>query len=158
MNGAHLHLVLNHLPIMGTMIGFLVLAAATVLRNGGAKKAGLGVLVLAAAGGVPTYLSGEPAEEIVETLSHVHESFVHEHEEWGLRGLIMSLITGVIALAGLVFYRGSRDIPRAWTLVTLVVALASSGILAWTGVLGGRIHHEETHPGFTTVGDPESDH
>lgn len=33
MNDAHFHLVVNHLPIVGVMIGFLVLLAGLIMKK-----------------------------------------------------------------------------------------------------------------------------
>jgi len=66
MNGAQLHLALNHLPVIGTLIALLVLAAGMALRNETVRRTALVLLVGAglAAGGA--FLTGEPAEEVID--------------------------------------------------------------------------------------------
>ena len=69
------------------------------------KKVSFGVFVLAALFTIPVYLTGEGAEEIVETYEESSHDVIHEHEEtaekviWGM-GLL-----GVLALGGLLFFR-----------------------------------------------------
>jgi hypothetical protein len=55
------------------------------------KKMCLWVFVLGAVVALPVYLTGEPAEEVVEHLPGVAESFIESHEEmtqplWTERG------------------------------------------------------------------------
>ena len=61
MNLAHVHLLLNHLPPLGVLFGFLLLAAAVARKSGELVRASLVTFVLAALLAVPTYYTGEPA-------------------------------------------------------------------------------------------------
>jgi len=71
MNLAHLHLVLNHLPVLGTGFGLALLIFGLWRRSDELKKTALGVLVLVALAAVPVYLTGEPAEELVQAVPGV---------------------------------------------------------------------------------------
>ncbi len=46
---------------------------------------------------VPVYLSGEPAEEIVEDLAGVPHAFIEEHEEIAKVTLIATEVIGALA-------------------------------------------------------------
>ena len=48
MNPAHLHLMLNHIPVLGTAFGLGLLAFALWRRSDELKKTALGVFVLVA--------------------------------------------------------------------------------------------------------------
>jgi hypothetical protein len=64
---AHLHLLLNHIPVLGTMIfAPLVLAWGLLRRSRDATLTGLLLAILLALTAVPIYLTGEPAEEQLE--------------------------------------------------------------------------------------------
>ena len=61
---AHLHLVLNHIPVLGTMLfAPLVLVWGLLRRSRDVTQIGLLLAVLLAATTIPIYLTGEPAEE-----------------------------------------------------------------------------------------------
>jgi uncharacterized membrane protein len=54
-----------------------------------------------------------------------------------------AIILGVIALGGLVRFRGTATPPRWFTATTLTLAILTSGLMGWTGWLGGQIRHSE---------------
>jgi hypothetical protein len=56
----------------------------------------------------------------------------------------------VLALGALVRWRRS-PVPRVPTLVLLAGTLVTSGLLAYTGLLGGRVRHTEVRPGATAA-------
>jgi hypothetical protein len=63
MNGAQLHLMLNHLPVMGALFSLLLLGWSLTRRSTEIQKLALGGALLAGLSSVPAYLTGEPAEE-----------------------------------------------------------------------------------------------
>jgi hypothetical protein len=73
--------VLNHIPILGTVLGFLLLSVAVARKSGELKRVSLAVFVITAVVALPVYFTGEPAEEIVEHLPGVSESLIERHEE-----------------------------------------------------------------------------
>ena len=94
MNGAQIHLGVNHLPVMGALLGALVLAAGWVLKNGTVRRTGVALLAFSALATLPAYFSGEEAEEVIEHLPGVSEALIHDHEEAAeLATCLMSLLT-----------------------------------------------------------------
>ena len=81
MNAAHLHLLLNHLPVIGIPIIGVFLLLALAGKQQALVRIALGFTVVLALLTVPVYLSGEPAEEIVEDLPGVPHAVLEEHEE-----------------------------------------------------------------------------
>lgn len=150
MNGAHFHLLLNHLPVLGTAFGLLLLLFALLRKSDELKQVSLGVLVLTALSAVPAYLTGEPAEEIVENLPGVAKALVEQHESAALVALSAALATGVVALAGLWLARGNKPLPTWAMLATLFLGLAASGLMARAANLGGQIRHSEIRQDFSS--------
>ena len=65
MNAPHLHLLLNHIPVLGTAFGLGLLVFALCRKSDELKKAAHGFFLVTALFSVSTYLTGEPAEEVV---------------------------------------------------------------------------------------------
>ncbi len=151
MNWAHLHLLLNHIPVLGTVFGLVLLAYAIVHRNDALKKAALGAFVGIALLALPVYFTGEPAEEIVESATGISKTAIEAHEESALVSLVGVELLGIIAAIGLVAARG-RPVSAAVGGATLVVSLATAALMARTANLGGQVHHEEIRPGAPTPG------
>jgi len=143
MNAAQIHLGLNHLPIGLVLVGVPLLAIALWRKSPELKATALVLMVLSALATIPTFLSGEPAEEIIEHRPGVSEAVIHEHEEAGESALIIIGILGGLVIAGWLFERFKRPLPIGawWGLVFLgVVSLA---VFVRTAHLGGLIRHDE---------------
>jgi hypothetical protein len=72
-NGAQLHLLTNHLPVVGSLFATLVLLSGLLFKNSSVRRTGLALLAFAALTTLPAYYSGEPAEEKIEDLPGVSE-------------------------------------------------------------------------------------
>lgn len=150
MNPAHIHLLLNHIPVIGIGIGFVLLIIAAARRSPELAKVCFGLFVVMALVAIPTYLSGEPAEEIVRNLPGVSESIIEEHEEAALPALVAIELLGVVALVGLVLSRRSDTIPKWPVAVSLIVAVVAGALMVRTANLGGHVRHTEVR---SAVGD-----
>jgi DMSO reductase anchor subunit len=135
--------MLNHVPVLGTIFGLALLAFALVRKDQGAAKTALGVFVIAALLAVPVYLTGEPSEEVVESLPGVSESFIERHEEAAGAALAGIVLLGLGAVAGLLRYRRETAVPAWFTSVMLTASLVAGGLMLRTANLGGQIRHSE---------------
>ena len=99
--------------------------------------------MLAAVTTVPVFLSGEPAEEIVEHRPGVSERVIHEHEEMGELTLIFVAIAGIFALGAWLFERLKAPAPQAVWFALLFVGIVNLALFVRTAHLGGLIRHDE---------------
>ena len=142
MSSIHLHLLLNHVPVVGMAFVLLILGVALWRQNDGMGRLGLAVMVGLSVITTAVFLTGEPTEEAVEGVVGVSESMIHPHEEAAEASLIATSIVGVLALVALGVYR-RRTVPRWVTGAALAAALVASTMLGWTANLGGQIRHTE---------------
>jgi hypothetical protein len=142
MSLAHLHLILNHVPVIGMGFVLLILAIAAWRRDSANAKLGLSILIGLATVTAIVFVTGEPAEEAVEGIAGVSETMIHPHEEAAELALIATAVSGTLGALALVAYR-RRPLPM-WVMGTaLAVALGVSATLGWTATLGGQIRHTE---------------
>lgn len=150
MSAAHWHLVLNHIPLLGILFGTLLLAFGLWRGQADVQKASLGLLAVAGLAIIAVYLTGEPAEEVVEGVAGVSHNAIEAHEDVAWYGLVAGLATSVGALGTLVYGAVRRRLAR-WTVQgTLLLALVSVALIGYTASLGGKISHPELR-GDTTV-------
>ncbi len=147
MNAAQVHLALNHLPIGLVIVGVPLLLAALLRKSKELKAAASIVLMLSALTSIPVFLSGEPAEEIVEHREGVSETFIHDHEEAAELSLIFIEILGALVLAAWLFERFRRPTPVSIWLGILALGVVSLGLFIRTAHLGGLIRHDELRSG-----------
>ncbi len=153
MNYAHLHLILNHIPVLGTIFGLLILAFGFIRKSDEVKQTALGIFILSALMTIPVYLTGEPAEEIVENLAGVSEAIIDQHEDWAYYALILMEITGALALLNLIFFH--RSFAKKFLVVTTLSSIIAVGSIIWTANLGGQIRHSEIRGDFSQTVNPE---
>ena len=154
MNLAHVHLALNHLPVVGAVAGFFLFLAAVARKSDELTKAGLIFFVFAAFSAVPVYFSGEPAEEIVKDMPDVSKAAIEEHEEAAEFASVMSLSLGAVSLGALLYARRKGTLPSWVPKAILALSLATVLAMAWTANLGGLIHHAEIRTGGVEAGHP----
>lgn len=141
MNWAHVHLMLNHVPVLGTVFGLALLAWAMWRRDESLQRVALVTFVIAALIAIPVYLTGEPAQEAVEHLAGTTEGAIDTHEDAALASLIGLELVGAIALAGIVLKRAGAI--RVATRTALLLSLVTAALMARTANLGGKIRHAE---------------
>ncbi|MBK7343692.1 MAG: hypothetical protein IPJ06_11760 [Saprospiraceae bacterium] len=143
MNQAHWHLVLNHLPILGTLFGILVLLAGFLVKHGSVKQTGLGLFVFSALIAIPAFLTGEGAEDAVEGLPGVGENLIERHEDLANFFLWTVIGLGVLALITLLASLNGWKAASLLSLLTLLVALGTMILAQQVGTSGGEIRHSE---------------
>jgi uncharacterized membrane protein len=148
MNPAHLHLAINHFPVIGLVFGAAILAAAMIRRSDELARVGAILMIFVALITIPVYLTGEPAEEIVEHLPGASEDILHAHEDIAVWAMILIEIIGAAALVGLVAFRDKSTLPRWFVSSLLVSSLIGVALVGWTSSLGGQIMHPEARPDF----------
>jgi uncharacterized membrane protein len=153
MNGAHLHLVLTHLPVVGILVAAGLLTVGLWRRQEILSRAGLVLFVLSGFAAGAAYLTGEGAEETLEGLGPTAELVINRHESAAGIALGATVVVGLLSLAVLWFSRG-RALRRTAGVGVLVAGVATSGVLAWTANLGGQIRHTEILAPISRVAEP----
>ena len=161
MNQAHIHLLITHLPIFGSILGGLVLVHGIWTKSNHTMVAAYNLFILSAIGAGIAYLTGEGAEEAVENIQGIAEATIEKHEDFALFALISLIMLGIASLLGLLVTYSKSIMTRTVAFVVLFIALISFVLVARTGYLGGQIRHTEVHSNNqlnTTPQETEGDH
>jgi uncharacterized membrane protein len=143
MNAAHLHLILNHYPVVGLSFAFIILIVGMYFHSEVSFRVGSLVAALSGLLTIPTYLAGEAAEEIVEKLPGIESSIIESHEKaagFALGFMVWTAILATVAL-WLSWKKGRTPKPLAWGLLFFVAFTLT--VLTMTANWGGKIHHQE---------------
>ena len=151
MNQAHIHLIVNHVPIVGSLFAAVLLGVGLLRQNGSLIKAGLAAVLAAGVLCLPAQLTGEGAAAIVQNMPRVSRDLIHNHAEAAELGFWVLEGAATLALLSLLMLKNSSPKARLLSLLTLVVAVVSFGLLARAGNLGGQIRHTEIREGFGTA-------
>jgi hypothetical protein len=154
MNAAHLHLLITHVPTMGALFGIGVLILAWFRRSEELKQTSLLFFLLAGAAAIPAYLTGAPAHDIVVKMPiPISRDMIDRHAEVAVLATVAALVLAGVALGGCAVWRRGKRLPAWFLVLTLLLALIASALMAWTADLGGKIRHPEIHTLGGTGGD-----
>lgn len=143
MNNAHLHLVLNHLPIIFPITGIIILLIGIFTRSQVSKRNAYIVFILGSIASLLAMATGEGAEEVVESVEGVSENLIHRHEEAAEMFAGLSYVLGVFSLGGLISSFKKFPMSGVLSVVVLIMAAVLLYFAQETGRTGGEIRHTE---------------
>ncbi len=146
-NWAHVHLMINHVPVIGVVGAILLFLYALIRKSEEVQIVSLGVFVLIALATVPVFFTGEAAEDVVKKLPGVTETYIGRHEEFAEYSITLMEILGAASLAGLFYIRRSGILPKWLLAAVLVLSLLTAAVIGFTANLGGQIRHTEIRDG-----------
>jgi uncharacterized membrane protein len=149
MNGAHWHLVVNHLPIIFPIVGVIVLITGLISKSEAVKRTAFMIFIFGALASIVAMTTGEGAEEIAEKISGVTENYIESHEETAETFALLSYILGGISLIGLWASFKQKTFSNIIAIATLVFAFIVLYFGKQTGTTGGEIRHTEIRNGNT---------
>jgi hypothetical protein len=153
-NAAHLHLLVNHFPIIGAFLSIPLLVLTLLLRKErGLLLASVFLLVVVAGTAWASLATGDKAHDMIEAQENskayatMDEADVPEHERRAdLATWWFAVPTAAAGLVVLVMARrraAENPLPRWCVAVLLVGAALTSWKMAMCGNAGGVIMHRE---------------
>src|SRR5437867_3034113 len=94
MNTAHIHLLLNHFPTVGFVVGLVLFVAALLRNSDELKRAGLIIFFLTAALTIAVYVSGNDAQVAIKDDPGISAALVNAHESAALVAFAFMQVTG----------------------------------------------------------------
>ena len=149
MDPIRLHLILNHLPIIGSAIALMVLLVGIFRNNLTVIRTALAVGVVTLAAVPVVNWSGEEAEEQIEDAAWLDaegNDWLEEHEERAeiaVNTLLSALVVCILALALGAYREGWLRLAAIVAALSLTIGLGN-GI--WAADAGGKIRHSEIRP------------
>ena len=160
MNEAHLHMVVNHFPIIGTILAIGILIAGLLSKNRSIINTSYVLFVIGAIFGILSMNTGEGAEELVEDMPGIGWKIIHEHEELAEKMALLLDILGVLSLVGFYFQYKKNAKEKLVSYIILLIGIASLFVIQKVGTSGGEIRHTEIRKDFsnTNIEKDASDH
>jgi len=147
----HLHLLLNHFPTIGFVIGLTLFVAALYANSDHLKQAALVIFVGVAIITIPTYASGNAAQVAICVAdgidpcqnTDISRPLIEAHEGAAFASMLMMFVTGGFGWLGLYQYRRLLRLPRWKAVMVLVPAEIAYESMSKPAALGGEIRHSE---------------
>lgn len=142
-NLVHIHLLLNHFPIIGTIVGLGLFLIALIGKSDDLQRGSLVVFLGIALLTFPTYMSGSASADSIKYLPGVPLAMITAHQNAALLGFLFMEVTGAVSWFGLWEYRRKSRIGGVTLAVVLFLSCVTVALMANAGNLGGKIRHGE---------------
>ena len=158
MNATHLHLITNHMPILGFALSAIALIWGMYTKSRNTLLLAFTLIFISAVGGFIAGNTGEAAEEAVENIIGISHDAIHEHEEAAEAAMPFVIASGVLSLfSGFLLIKNHKFSGIAQWVLLLTIFTASS-LSARAGLLGGKIRHaQELNAAPVDHQEPEHD-
>lgn len=143
MNSAHIHLITNHLPILGFAFSAIAIIWGMYRKSRNTLLLAFSFTFISATGGFITGNTGESAEEAVENIIGISHDAIHEHEEAAEAAMPFVIASGILSLvSGFLFIKKHKYAAISqWVLLFSVIT--GSVLSMRAGWLGGKIRHAQ---------------
>ena len=152
MDWAHLHLALNHIPVLGTAFVGLLLATALIKQSEELTRLSLAWFVALTIVSIPIKFTGDFAHLATANSEWLPIELVADHEQAADQATSAMFLLGLFAAYSLFQGRGQRAIPGWLTSAIVMLALVTFALMARTANLGGQLRHEEIRPTTHEIG------
>lgn len=148
MNEAHLHMVVNHFPIIGTILALGILIVGLILKNHSVRNTSYVLFIVAAIFGALSMGTGEGAEELVKDMPNVGWEIIHEHEEIAEKLALLLYVLGLLSIIALYLNFKKNTKEKLVSLCIVGIGVVSLFLVQKVGTSGGEIRHTEIREGF----------
>lgn len=157
MNLAHLHLIMNHVPTVGSVAALGLLLLGYARRNEQLKHVGLEVLFVIAVLTLPVYVSGVAAHQELRAIKEVSDDAIRVHQDAALIGFIVMEFAGFVAWIALWQWRRHGRAAQGLVPVATLLLVIALAVMGRAANLGGEIRHTEIVAGGVAApaGDPK---
>jgi hypothetical protein len=142
-NLTHLHLILNHVPTVGSVVALGLLILAFIRRDESLKHAGLEVLFMIAVLTLPVYISGVAAHHNLQDRPEVSDRAMRVHQDAALAGFTVTEFAGFVAWIALWQSRRRGRIARGLVPAVTVLSIVALVVMGRAATIGGEIRHPE---------------
>ena len=151
MNGVHIHLVVNHFPIITPILALLILIAGFIFKSQIVKRVAFALFIFGSLFTFAAMATGDGAEDFAEELEIASHLTIHAHEEHAEIFAILSYVLGAFSLVSLWSNVKGKDFAKVLAYVTLAFSLIVIYFAQQTGSSGGEIRHTELYEPATST-------
>ncbi|SEW06278.1 hypothetical protein [Kaistella antarctica] len=147
MDELHLHLVVNHLPIIFPIVGLMILLIGIFTKSEVTKRNAYIIFIVGAITSIAAMVTGENAENSATKIAGLSESLIEKHADISEIFAILTYFLGGISLAALILSFKNSVISKYAPFVVGILAIVCLFFGQKVGTTGGEIKHTEIRTG-----------
>ncbi len=142
----HMHLIINHFPVVGLIFSVALAGYAYYVNDNQVKRAALWAYTVVGITTIFAYLTGDPAEEMVEHKPGVLKQMIETHETAAMVASAFIAVVAILSVIELWNYKRGKPFNPKLMLGIFILSIIAILPIARTAYLGGLIGHEEIRP------------
>ena len=140
----HVHVLTNHLPVIGLAMGILALVLALMHHSRKAEMIALILVLVAATSAWPVNFTGHHAYKAVRGITDDNgTTWLDTHKERAEKAAPAFYLLAVLTSAALAVPHKWPRTARPLAIATLALAVLCEGASGWVALAGGQIRHPE---------------
>ena len=143
MDELHLHLVVNHLPIIFPIVGIIILLIGIFSKSEVTKRNAYVIFILGAITSIAAMVTGENAENSATQIAGLSENLIEKHADVSEIFATLTYVLGGISLVALIASFRNLGISKYAPFVVGIFAAVSLFFAQKVGTTGGEIKHTE---------------
>lgn len=145
MNDAHVHLVVNHFPIIGTIFGLGILVVGLFMNNKTTQNVAYVLFVASAILAFVSDKTGGGAAHMVKELPNIDlgKETIKTHAQLAGKFAIACYLMGVVSIIGLYLNIKNNSRAKLVSFLVLIIAAVCVYLGKEVGTSGGEIRHTE---------------
>ena len=144
----HVHVMLNHLPVIGLAMAILALALALMHHSRKTEIIALILVLVAAIGALPVNLTGQRAYKTIRGVADEDgAAWLDAHMDRAETAAPAFYLLATLAAAALFVPHKWPRATRPLAISTLALAALCAGLGGWIALAGGQIRHQEFRAG-----------
>lgn len=140
MNSVHLHLVLNHLPVMSVLFGTVLLLYGSSRKNITVLNIAFTTLAFAGMFAMLAYVTGLWANGAMD-LEGARKIRANAHELAGELSAYATVLLGMTTYPVHLLHKEQKHSAKQWTLLMIFFAFVVLALMVWAAWSGGKIEH-----------------
>lgn len=150
MTAEKIHLMINHFPVVGALLAFLVLLGGFIFRSKPVLISGLVVAFLSflfvpfiMSSGEEAFLRYAEGGELAEMITEEGKKAMHQHEQWAHSvSKLGYIVLGLVPL-GLILFAKTKKWLTLTAGIVLLISGAFFGLILKSNNLGGKIRRPD---------------
>ena len=147
MDELHLHLIVNHLPIIFPIVGIIILLIGIFSKSEVTKRNAYVIFMLGAITSIAAMMTGENAENSATKIAGLSESLIEKHADISEIFAILTYVLGGISLVALILSFKNSVISKYAPFSVGILAIVCVFFGQKVGTTGGEIKHTEIRTG-----------
>ena len=147
MDELHLHLIVNHLPIIFPIVGIIILLIGIFSTSEVTKRNAYVIFILGAITSIAAMVTGENAENSATQIAGLSDSLIEKHADISEIFATLTYVLGAISLVALIASFRNSLISKYAPFLVGILAVICLFYAQKSGTTGGEIKHTEIRKG-----------